>query len=186
MILHHVSVGVKDVEAAGRFYDAVLGALGLKRLRDHSSGAVAYGEPDGPPEFWVGLPHDRKRASSGNGTHIAFAARNIAAVQAFYKAALEHGAADEGEPGLRPQYGPHYYGGYARDLDGNKIEAVLRVEPRVAHVKLPKPAKAKTRTAGAKKDGPAKKSAAGKAGKTVAKKAAKKPAKKKKAKARKR
>ena len=126
MILHHVSVGVKDVVAAGRFYDAVLGTLGYKRVMDYSPGAVAYGDADGPPEFWVGQPHDRNLATSGNGTHIAFAAKSIQAIHAFYKSALEHGATAEGEPGLRPEYGPDYYGAFVRDLDGNKIEAVLK------------------------------------------------------------
>lgn len=201
MMLHHVSVGVKDVVAAGRFYDAVLGPLGYRRVMDYSPGAIAYGEKDGPPEFWIGLPHDRSVATPGNGTHIAFAAHDIAAVQGFYKEALEQGAADEGEPGPRPEYGPDYYGAFARDADGNKIEAVLRPEPHVSRAKLPKPAKAKakrtkakakkasTKKAGkapSKKAKPVKKAAAKKA-KTATKKAAKKPAKTKaKKKARKR
>ena len=31
---------------------------------------------------------------------------------------------DHGAPGPRPTYGPHYYGAFVFDLEGNKIEAV--------------------------------------------------------------
>jgi catechol 2,3-dioxygenase-like lactoylglutathione lyase family enzyme len=148
MILHHVSVGVKDVAAAGRFYDAVLKTLGYRRVMDYSPGAVAYGAEHDKPEFWVGLPHDGGKAATGNGTHIAFRAPNVEAVHAFHQMALENGGSDDGKPGPRPNYGPHYYGAFVRDPDGNKIEAVLKPEPRVARVKMP--AKAAKKRAAAK------------------------------------
>ncbi len=121
-MLHHVSVGVSDVGRAIRFYDAALGALGYKRVMEFMPFAVAYG--DSAPSFWVQLPSDQKAASSGNGTHIGFNAKNQAAVRAFHDAALKEGGADEGAPGPRPEYSPNYYGAFVRDLDGNKIEAV--------------------------------------------------------------
>lgn len=180
MLLHHVSVGVSDVERAGRFYDAVLGALGYKRYWEIMPFAIAYGE-DGY-DFWVQLPNDKKPASVGNGVHVAFCAKTKQAVQAFYDAALANGGTDEGPPGPRPDYGSDYYGAFVRDLDGNKIEAALKPEPRVAHAKLPAAVKPRKRTA--KKAAKAKKVT--KAKKVAkAKKAAirtvKKPATKKKA-----
>ena len=45
-------------------------------------------------------------------------------VDRFYEAALAHGGADAGAPGLRPKYNRNYYGAFVRDPDGNKIEAV--------------------------------------------------------------
>ena len=176
MILHHVSVGVKDVERAGRFYDAVLGTLGYSRYWEIMPFAIAYGEKGF--DFWVQLPHDGQPASVGNGYHIAFNAKTKQAVHAFYDAALTNGGTDDGEPGPRPDYGSDYYGCFVRDPDGNKIEATLHPEPRVAKAKPAKPVKAKAR----------KKAAAKKAkkAKTAKKKAAKKPAKKAKRKARKR
>ena len=179
MIVNHVSVGVKDVEAAGRFYDAVLGALGYERYWEYLPYAIAYGEDF--YEFWIQLPNDQKSYSIGNGVHVAFNAPSIEAVHAFYKAALDHGGSDEGEPGLRPDYGGDYYGCFVRDPDGNKIEAALKSEPHIAKAKLPKAAKPKKKAKAKAK--PAKKAPATK--KTESKKAAKTPAKKTKKKARK-
>lgn len=187
MILHHVSVGVKDVERAGKFYDAVLGALGYSRYWEIMPYAIAYG--DEGFDFWVQLPHDGRPASVGNGYHVAFNAKTKQDVHAFYDAALANGGTDDGEPGPRPDYGSDYYGCFVRDLDGNKIEAVLHPEPRVAKTKPPKPVKSKAKKKAAKK-AKAKKAPAKKAKAKLAKKAAKrvpkKPAKKAKRKARKR
>ena len=52
---------------------------------------------------------------------VAFIGRQI--VRDFHAAALAAGAADNGAPGLRPQYHEHYYGGFVRDPDGHNIEA---------------------------------------------------------------
>jgi catechol 2,3-dioxygenase-like lactoylglutathione lyase family enzyme len=126
-MLHHVSVGVGDVEHAARFYDSVLGTLGYKRVMEFMPYAVAYGEH--APEFWVQLPSDRNPATVGNGVHIAFAARTEAAVEAFHRAALAAGGKDEGPAGPRPDYGPNYFGAFVRDPYGNKLEACLVPEP---------------------------------------------------------
>jgi catechol 2,3-dioxygenase-like lactoylglutathione lyase family enzyme len=131
-MLHHVSVGVSDVARAGQFYDAVLKALGYKRVADYSPGAIAYGESKDKPEFWVGLPHDRNAASVGNGTHVGFVAKSKQAVLKFHEAALKAGGSNNGEPGPRPDYGPAYYGAFVYDLDGNKIEATLSAPPKAA------------------------------------------------------
>jgi len=163
-MLHHVSVGVSDVARAARFYDSVLGALGYKRVMEFMPYGIGYGETT--PVFWVQLPHDRSPASVGNGVHIGFIGRSKAVIETFYRAALEAGGRDEGAPGSRPDYGPHYFGAFVRDLDGNKLEAVLAVAPPAA-----KSARA------AKKNSATKKSAK-KTAKTKGKKAAK-PAKSK-------
>lgn len=147
MMLHHVSVGVRDVKKSAVFYDKILKPLGYKRVMEILPYAVAFG--DKSPEFWVGLPHDQQPASVGNGVHISFAARNKAAVNAFHAAALAAGGTDDGAPGPRPDYGPDYYGAFCRDIDGNKIEAVLVSMPAAA--KAAKPAAKKTAKKSAKK-----------------------------------
>ena len=58
------------------------------------------------------------------GNHVAFRAASRKAVRAFHRAALKAGGKDNGKPGLRPQYHANYYGAFAFDPDGNKIEAV--------------------------------------------------------------
>lgn len=126
-MLHHVSLGVRDVERAGKFYDSVLKTLGYKRVVEYLPHAIGYGESRDRPVFWIGLPHDEKPASVGNGAHVGFSAGTKQRVNKFHAAALEAGGSNNGEPGPRPDYGPSYYGAFIYDLDGNKIEAVLNV-----------------------------------------------------------
>jgi catechol 2,3-dioxygenase-like lactoylglutathione lyase family enzyme len=161
-MLHHVSVGVSDIARAAKFYDAVLAALGFKRVADYSPHAIGYGTDR--PEFWIGGAHDGKPVSVGNGTHLGFIAGSKAQVHKFHEVALREGGSNNGEPGPRPDYGPDYYGAFIYDLDGNKLEAAL----------LATPVRAKTQAARK----PAKK-AAKKPVKKAAKKTAAKKAKKK-------
>lgn len=166
MMLHHVSVGARDVEKAVAFYDKVLAALGYGRVMEFLPYAVGYGADH--PEFWVQTPANGGLATSGNGVHVSFAAYSQEAVNKFHAAALANGGTDEGAPGPRPDYGPDYYGAFCRDLDGNKIEAVVvRIEKT----------KAKSASAAKSKSKPAKKAAPKKA-KPAARKA--KPAPKRK------
>lgn len=162
-MLHHVSVGVHDVERAAKFYDPVLKTLGYKRIMEFLPYAIGYGERGGSPEFWIQLPHNQQTATSGNGTHVGFSARTKAQVNAFHAAALAEGGSNDGEPGPRPDYGPAYYGAFVYDLDGNKIEATLHAPSKPA-------AKPKAARKAAKK----------------ARKSAKRPARKAKKKARRR
>jgi len=159
-MLHHVSIGVMNVERAAKFYDAALGALGYKRIAEFLPYAIGYGATR--PEFWVQLPQNQNAASVGNGTHVGFSAKSKDAVNKFHAAALAQGGSNNGEPGPRPDYGPEYYGAFIFDLDGNKLEATLFAPPKAA---TPMP---RTKVKAAKR--PAKK----------AKKPARKPAKKKK------
>jgi catechol 2,3-dioxygenase-like lactoylglutathione lyase family enzyme len=119
-MFNHVSVGTRDLERAGRFYDAALGALGYRRTMSEDFGC-AWGLQW--PEFWATLPTEGE-AAAGNGTHVAFVAASREAVDAFHKAALAAGGTDAGAPGLRPDYTPDYYAAFVRDPDGNKLEAV--------------------------------------------------------------
>ena len=118
--ISHVSIGTNDFERSTAFYDRVLGVLGCKRILEFP-GAVAYGKQF--PEFWVQTPIDGQPAGIANGIHIGFIANSREAVKAFHEAALAAGAADEGPPGPRPDYGENYYGCFVRDPDGHKIEA---------------------------------------------------------------
>ncbi len=165
-MLHHVSVGVRDVERATTFYDAVMAALGYKRVMEFLPYAVAYGDDN--PSFWVQLPQDQQPANAGNGYHVSFIARSKDAVHRFHEAALAQGGTSNGEPGPRPDYGPDYFGAFVIDLDGNKLEATLTPVPKAA----PKPKK-KVRA----KAKPAKKAAAKKKVAPKTKKKAKRKAK---------
>src|SRR5215468_10971259 len=160
-MLHHVSIGVADVARAAQFYDRVLQELGYKRVFEVLPYGIGYG--DKQPSFWVQLPHDQQAASVGNGMHIAFNATSEEMIRAFHRAALDAGGSDDGAPGPRPDYGPDYFGAFVRDLDGNKIEAVLvqRGAEQPAAKRKRKSSKTKKRgAAGKAKTGAKKKSRA--------------------------
>jgi catechol 2,3-dioxygenase-like lactoylglutathione lyase family enzyme len=123
--IDHVSLPVADFPAAARFYDAVLGTVGLIRRKERE-GAIGWGPDDVlPPIFWI-LAREPGAASSGVGLHISFRARDRAEVGAFHATALKLGGSDAGAPGIRPQYTAGFYGCFVFDLDGFKIEAVVR------------------------------------------------------------
>ncbi|MCY4128493.1 MAG: VOC family protein [Gammaproteobacteria bacterium] len=120
-IMNHVSIGTNRFDEAVHFYDAVLATIGASRQHEIPNVAVAYGKLF--PEFWVQRPLNGESATTANGTHFAFLAPSRDAVDAFYQVAIEAGGTSDGEPGLRPEYGPGYYGAFVFDLDGHKIEA---------------------------------------------------------------
>ncbi len=133
-MLSYVYLGTNDLAAARKFYDAVLGALGMQRCvtNDSDWDAVSTGwgtyEDNGVRELavWVGKPFDGLRATVGNGVMVAFSAKSWGAVNTFHAAALANGGACEGAPGLRLHYNPDFYAAYVRDPDGNKLAAVCR------------------------------------------------------------
>ncbi len=121
-MLDHVSLGVTDFARSQDFYDRALAPLGMKRIFNFE-GAAGYGEEQ-RPVFWIGTPLDPgRKVAPGGGTHVAFAARDRKAVDAFHKAALGAGGKDDGKPGLRPIYHADYYGAFVLDPDGHKVEA---------------------------------------------------------------
>ncbi|WP_306224296.1 VOC family protein [Bosea beijingensis] len=120
-MIHHVSLGTNDVARSRKFYDAVLGVLGLSLLKA-SEDSADYGVST--VVFSLETPVNGKPASAGNGVHIAFDAGGRRKVDEFHRVALLHGGSDAGAPGLRPEYDPNYYGAFVLDPDGNKIEAV--------------------------------------------------------------
>jgi catechol 2,3-dioxygenase-like lactoylglutathione lyase family enzyme len=125
-MLDHVSLPVADMAAARVFYDAALAPLGFKRMMnfDAEQGNSASGYGTDHPWFWIGREVARKAAPVSQGSHVAFRAPSRAAVDAFYGAAMDAGAQDNGAPGLRPNYHPNYYAAFVLDLDGHHIEAV--------------------------------------------------------------
>jgi catechol 2,3-dioxygenase-like lactoylglutathione lyase family enzyme len=119
-MLDHVSIGVSDIPAAKRFYDAVLLPLGY-RCQYEDAAMLGYGATE--PSLWLNgtdrpVPRDEK-----SGLHFSFAAPDQASVDAFHAAALRSGGADNGRPGLRPDYGAGYYAAFVVDPDGYRIEA---------------------------------------------------------------
>ena len=128
-MLHHVSLGVSDIERAAAFYDAALAPLGYVRVwGDLRPGepdqAVGYGLPGGGDKLAIKFRRKGQRPP-GSGFHLAFAAPDRGSIARFHAAALANGGKDNGGPGLRPHYGPHYYAAFVIDPDGHHIEAVF-------------------------------------------------------------
>lgn len=131
-MISYVTVGADDIARAKQFYDAFLPALGYE-LKEGPEG-LSYALPVAPgqtillPDFYVKPTFNGAPASAGNGTMVAFEARNQNQVRALHLAVLAAGGADEGQPGFRASYGPHFYVSYLRDPQGNKI-AIYSCDP---------------------------------------------------------
>jgi catechol 2,3-dioxygenase-like lactoylglutathione lyase family enzyme len=119
-VIDHVGFEVSDLRRSARFYDAVLHAIGGRRMHE-TEHVVAYGVND--PQIWIVV---RGRCPAPGYGHIALRARGKAAVDAAYSAGLANGGSDDGPPGPRPQYGSRYYAAYLRDPDGLRVEVVSR------------------------------------------------------------
>ncbi|MCJ1401492.1 hypothetical protein MMC11_004706 [Xylographa trunciseda] len=141
-MLDHFSIYTSAAlhEATVAFYLAALAPLGYQKIVDILDGQVV-GLGVTSPDFWI---------SSDNNVvtnaHFAFRADELEAslpvadarltsvsglkdqstVDKCYAKGLETGGRDNGKPGLRPQYGPGYYGGYLYDPIGNGMEIVHR------------------------------------------------------------
>jgi predicted lactoylglutathione lyase len=116
-MIGYVTLGTNDLARAAKFYDALLGELGATRFME-TEGMVIWGRSPNVPMLGVIRPFDGKPATVGNGVMVALAVDATAKVDALHKKALELGGMDEGAPGPR---GGGFYGGYFRDLDGNKL-----------------------------------------------------------------
>jgi catechol 2,3-dioxygenase-like lactoylglutathione lyase family enzyme len=117
-MLDHLSIQCRDMDAAKRFYDAVLATIGGKRAMDFGD-VVGYGVEF--PDFWIGPLTTTQEFRE---VHVAFTAPDRASVDAFFEAAVGTGAEVLHQPRLWPEYHPNYYGGFVRDPDGNNVEAV--------------------------------------------------------------
>jgi catechol 2,3-dioxygenase-like lactoylglutathione lyase family enzyme len=125
-MIDHTGIGVASVARAAAFYDAALGALGMRRvmqLPEHD-GADGVGYGIDYPVFWIDRfhPHGVKQ-------HTAFVANSRGQVDAFHAAALKAGGTENGSPGLRAVadgYPPGYYAAFVLDPEGNNMEAVYR------------------------------------------------------------
>ena len=124
-MIGYVTVGTDDIDLATRFYSAILPRL-VYRLEASAEGMsdVLPGSRDGsfePPDFHVKHLWDWQPASPGNGAMVAFQVPIQVLVRALHGAGLAAGGRDEGAPGFRADYGAHFYVGYLRDPQGNKL-----------------------------------------------------------------
>ena len=126
-MIDHISIAVSDLEAGGRFYEAVLATLGYGKLIARPT-TIGFGKKY--PDFWINARPKMVPLAPDNGVHVSVRAANTEVVDAFYAAALQAGGSSESAPGLRPEYHAAYYAAFIRDPDGNRVEAVTFLDTR--------------------------------------------------------
>ena len=117
----HLSLGVRDLSTARRFYDALLKPLGHD-VYAMNEAELAYG-PDGASGLFYLYPVTGDQVA-GLGTHIAFSAGSREAVDRAYEASLAENATTVRKSGFHPDISEDYYGAIVLDPDGNKLEIV--------------------------------------------------------------
>lgn len=124
-MLDHFCITVTDLVRSKNFYTKALAPLGYRIINDRAeavgfgivAGALRSRDPDG--DFWI-VPGKVQPEL----VHFAFVAQTHAAVDAFHAEAVAAGGRDNGAPGLRLRYHPHYYAAFILEPDGYNIEAV--------------------------------------------------------------
>jgi catechol 2,3-dioxygenase-like lactoylglutathione lyase family enzyme len=125
----HVMVGTNDIERAKRFYDAVLGVLGVgEPIRNAAkSGHVRLFYRHDGATFCVTEPINGEPATSANGATIGFRCSSPEQVRKFHDVAVAHGGTSiEDPPGPRESNLGALHLAYVRDPDGNKLCALHR------------------------------------------------------------
>lgn len=121
----HVMVGANDIAASKKFYDAVLGAIGVPEGKADPKGRVFYRTQTGT--FALTPPIDGKSATHANGGTIGFACDSLEKVKAFHAAGVANGGTSiEDPPGPRTNGAMTLNLAYLRDPAGNKICALQR------------------------------------------------------------
>lgn len=125
----HVMVGSNDIERSKRFYDAVLGVLGVgeptRNLANTGHTRLFYRHEGAT--FCVSEPINGEAATFANGGTIGFKCDSPEQVREFHDTAVAHGGASiESAPGLREGKLGALYLAYVRDPDGNKLCALHR------------------------------------------------------------
>ena len=129
-MLDHLAIGVRDLAASRAFYEAALAPLGFGVVME-SDDRVAFGPPARPIFCLVdGEP--------AGGIHIAFQAADRESVDAFHAAGLAAGGDDNGGPGIRPKYHPHYYAAFIL-RPGRQQRRSRLPHARNEHARIPSP-----------------------------------------------
>ncbi|MBK7687054.1 MAG: VOC family protein [Rhodocyclaceae bacterium] len=122
----HVMIGANDMNASKKFYDAVLGAIGIPAAVTDDKGRVFYMTKTGV--FGITKPINGEPACHANGGTIGFAVDSPEAGDAWHAAGVANGGTTcEDPPGIREGGMGKMYLAYLRDPAGNKICALKRM-----------------------------------------------------------
>ena len=113
----HIMLGAADLEQSRRFYDALLGALGIAAGVANKN---RYFYRSAAGTFAISTPINGEPACFGNGATTGFAAASPEQVDAAHAAGVAAGGEScEGPPGWRELGGGARI--YLRDPTGNKL-----------------------------------------------------------------
>ncbi|WP_380871621.1 hypothetical protein ACFB49_25810 [Sphingomonas sp. DBB INV C78] len=122
----HIMIGADDLDRSRRFYDAILGALGIAAGQHDGAGHIIYRA--GGNIFALTTPLNGQPATSANGGTIGFLAEGPQAINAWHEAGTSAGGTScEDPPGVRAIAGHKVYLAYLRDPAGNKLCAYHRL-----------------------------------------------------------
>ena len=71
-MIDHVSIAVRDLDRAARFYETVLGAIGYGKLEVRPA-TVGFGKAY--PEFWINLRPSMGEIANDCGSHVGLRVR---------------------------------------------------------------------------------------------------------------
>jgi catechol 2,3-dioxygenase-like lactoylglutathione lyase family enzyme len=129
--IHHLDLTVKDPVTSRSFYEAILGFMGYRCVKEDARGfdwdirlpsgafssiGIARAEGDGRARI-----HDRYAPGLH---HVAWHADSPADVDRLYALLLDIGATILDPPQAYPAYGAGYYAVFFTDPDGLKLEYV--------------------------------------------------------------
>jgi catechol 2,3-dioxygenase-like lactoylglutathione lyase family enzyme len=120
-------VGTDDLETSRKFYDALLGSIGIKPGVANKN-RYFYRSPSGL--FGITTPINGEPATHANGGTIGFSMASPEQADAFHAAGIANGGTTcEDPPGWREASSGKLYLAYLRDPDNNKICALYRPAP---------------------------------------------------------
>jgi catechol 2,3-dioxygenase-like lactoylglutathione lyase family enzyme len=122
----HIMLGANDIDASRKFYDAIMGVLGVSPGKTDDKGRVFYRTKTGI--FGITKPINGEPACAANGGTIGFAVDTPEAGEAWHAAGVANGGTTcEDPPGFREGPLGKLYLAYLRDPAGNKICALKRM-----------------------------------------------------------
>jgi catechol 2,3-dioxygenase-like lactoylglutathione lyase family enzyme len=122
--IDHVTIRVHDLAASALFFTRCFRLLDFPgehyksaELHEWHDFSIAAARPDKPPT---------------HGLQVAFAARTRAQVEAWWRALVDPGHPDAGQPGARRDNGADCFGASIRDPAGNLFEAIHRPDTPIS------------------------------------------------------
>ena len=120
----HIMVGVNDLAASKRFYDAVFAVMGVG---PGIAGKDRYYYRSATGTLGIITPINGQPATYANGGTIGLTMQSQAEVDAFHAAGVANGGMTcEDPPGMREGPSGKMYLAYVRDPDSTKFCAVYR------------------------------------------------------------